>query len=294
VEYALPSHVMIEVPSEVIREIEEALGQLGVQPRRLVLISPLRRHKGRRCAYRVDAEDGRIVKARQFESCEEARRQRELRAGLEAAFAPVLAQHGCVLLEEWIDGVPLTERDPDSHADAGGALLGRLHAQPLGPDVPAAFDTRKWTAAALSDLGVLATAEVLEPQTVAALQAEIRRRDPGTARAALVHSDFCAENMLIDTRGQLRVIDTEQLAVAPAGFDLGRTFDRWPMSAAAWTRFRRGYQSSAPAAVEAIGFWKIVAALVGARVRHKRTPARLDAALVLLRRLAEDGRFADS
>ena len=82
------------------------------------------------------------------------------------------------------------------------------------------------------------------------------------------------------------VVDNELLSIGPAGFDLGRTFDRWPMSDAAWARFCRGYGSSAPAQPEAVGFWKIYAALLGARVRYERSPQRLDAVLRRLQRFA--------
>ncbi|MGH3054371.1 MAG: phosphotransferase family protein, partial [Gaiellaceae bacterium] len=178
-------------------------------------------------------------------------------------------------------------------ADAG-ALLGRLHASALAADVPSTCSTRTWCDDANADLEILCNAGKLTAAEAAALRAEILRRDPETAGAALVHTDFCAENMLIDTRGCLRVIDNERLSIEPPGYDLGRTFDRWPMSAAAWQRFRGGYRSSAPAEPQSIGFWKIVVALVGARIRFKYTPARLGASLVLLRRLAAGGDFVDA
>jgi len=58
-------------------------------------------------------------------------------------------------------------------------------------------------------------------------------------------------------------------------------------------RFRRGYRSSVPAEPEAVGFWKIVAALLGARIRYERSPARLEASLALLRRFAAGNSLAD-
>ena len=210
----------------------------------------------------------------------------ELRAGLEAAFGPALAHHGRVLLEEWIDGAPLSESDAEERAEEAGALLGRLHTRALDVDTRATLSTSERRTHAISNLEILCNAALLTPSEAAALRAEIARRDPGTTRAVLMHMDFCAENMLIDACGHLRVIDNELLTIGPAGFDLGRTFDRWPMSDAAWMRFWRGYRSSAPAEPEAVGFWKIVAALLGARVRYERSPQRLDAALALLRRLA--------
>lgn len=255
--------VMIETPSETPPEIAAALEHFAITPRRVVLISPLRDRKGSRLSYRVDAEDGRIVKVRQLDSGERARCLLELRAGLEAAFAPALAHHGCVLLEEWIDGAPLSESDAEGRAEEAGALLGRLHARALGVDTPTPLSTSERTSQAISNLEILCNAGQLTPREAAALRAEIARRDPGTTGAVLIHLDFCAENMLIDARGHLRVIDNELLTIAPAGFDLGRTFDRWPMSNPAWARFCRGYRSSAPAEPEAVGFWKIPCGAAG-------------------------------
>jgi aminoglycoside phosphotransferase (APT) family kinase protein len=213
-------------------EIAAALAHFAITPRRVVLISPLRERKGSRYSYRVDAQDGRVVKLRQLNSSERARRLLQLRTGLEAAFAPALAHHGRVLLEEWIDGAALSDADAAARAEEAGALLGRLHATALDSAAHTTRSTSERSAEALSNLEILYAAGQLAPSVAAALRAEIARRDPGTARAVLIHLDFCAENMLIDTRGRLRVIDNELLMIAPAGFDLGRTFDRWPMSAA--------------------------------------------------------------
>jgi hypothetical protein len=275
------------------QEIEAALERFGITPRRVALISPLKERKGSRLSYRVDADDGRTIKARQLDTSDGARRLLALRAGLEEAFAPALAQYGCVLIEEWIEGLPLTELDAEARAEEGGVLLSRLHARALDPGAPSTFSTGKWSERAMSDLEILAGAGKLDAGEATALRAEIQRRAPEAARAVVVHLDFCAENMLIDARGQLRVIDNELLAIRPAGLDLGRTFDRWPMSDGAWGRFLRGYRSVAAAEPEAIGFWKIVAALTGARVRFERSPARLVATLALLRRFAAGSSLAD-
>jgi len=285
----------VKVPGlpEVSRDIEEALDQHGLRPRRIELVSPLRDRKGIRFAYRVDTDDGHSVKLRHFGSEEYARRHFELRAGLEATFAPALARYGPVLIEEWVGGAPLTELDAIGWAEEAGAVLGRLHARQLGPDVPSMISTRKWSDGAESDLEILATAGKLEPGEAARLRAEIRQRDPLVARAALIHLDFCAENMLIDLRGKLRVIDNELLAINPAGLDLGRTFHRWPMPEGAWTCFFRGYRSSAPSEPEPTGFWRIAAALTGTRVFLQRSPERLDASLALLRRFAEGKGLSD-
>ena len=285
--------VTISGPPEVPRDIREALERHGLRPRRIELVSPLRERKGMRLAYRVDADDRHRVKVRHFETQEGARRHFELRADLEAAFTRVLASYGSVLIEEWVEGVPLTEPDSDSRAEEAGALLGRLHARPMGPDLPSMISTRKWSEGAESDLAILTSAGALAPEEAARLRAELCRRDPQLARAALIHLDFCAENMLIDTHGKLRVIDNELIAINPVGLDLGRTFHRWPMTDATWRRFLRGYRAAAPGEPQATGFWKIAAALTGTRVFLQRMPQRVEASVALLGRLTAGEGLAD-
>jgi aminoglycoside phosphotransferase (APT) family kinase protein len=272
--------------AELRRDIDRALERGGMTPRQVVLISPLGERKGIRLAYQVELDDGRTVKARHFGSEAAARRVFELQARLEVAFARVVAQEGAVLIEEWIEGTTLSDLQAEAWAEEAGALLGRLHCTPLGARGPQTARTRNWREAAESDLALIAGAGKLSAGDVVSLQAEMARRDPGAARVVLLNKDFCAENMLIDGQGRLRIIDNEQLDIAPAGFDLGRTFHRWPMADATWTRFLRAYRSCAPAAPEALGFWKIVASLETTRVFLQRFPVRLDASLTLLRRFA--------
>ncbi|MEO8605094.1 MAG: phosphotransferase [bacterium] len=271
-------------PPDVARDIAAALESLHLHCDRIEMVSPLRERKGIRYAYRVDTADGSTVKLRHFGLAADALAHFELRAGLEEAFAPALSCSGAVLFEAWIDGVALTEPDADARSREAGALLGRLHARPLPASVAATCATQRWRAAAQSDVQILRRAGVLEPGAAAALLTELAQRDPGTARVALTHRDFCAENMLVDALGLLRVIDNEQIEIGPLGFDLGRTFHRWPMSQTAWAQFFSGYRSAAPVDPEAIGFWRIVAALVGARVFLQRAPERLDGTVALLRR----------
>jgi aminoglycoside phosphotransferase (APT) family kinase protein len=269
--------------SELNAEIGAALALHGFEAVRGVLLSPLGEKKGRRCAYRIEDEGGKVVKVRLFENAEEARRVFEQRAALEEAFAPAVACHGAVLIEAWVEGVPLVDLDWESWVEPAGALLGRLHATPLGAHEPPNVSTRRWREGAESDLEILTAAGTIASAEADRLRAELRQRDPGESRTALIHTDFCADNMVIDTRGRLRVIDNEGMAVRPPGFDLARTFQLWPMSKEARVRFRRGYLSSAPMEPEAPGFWRIAAVLLGARIFLKLSATRLEASVGLLR-----------
>ena len=266
-------------------EIGAALAAYGLAAVDVALVSPLGARKGRRQAYCVTAAGGRIVKARRFEGEDEARRVFELRAGLEAAFAPALARQGAVVIEEWIEGSPLADAHWRVWVEPAGALLGRLHARPLPPGAAATVTTGGWLAEADADLAALAAARRIEGVWAEHLRAAIRASDPGTCRTALAHLDFCADNMVIDRDGRLRVVDNELLAIRPPGLDLARTFHLWPMPAASRARFHRGYLSAAPADPGAAGFWRLVAALRGARIFLGRSSARLEASLALLRRL---------
>jgi aminoglycoside phosphotransferase len=272
-------------PAPIGKEVEEALERLGLRARRLVAISRADGRKHGRRVYRVELTDGRTIKARRLESEEAARRLVALRAAIEPAFAPVLDRHGPVLLEAWIEGVPLAERDTEARAAEAGALLARLHAsaeaRPSG-----AVPTRPWREGAAAELAALGDAHALGADEVATLAAELRRHDPGSVPTVLIHGDFCGENMVIDGAGRLRVIDNEWLAIAPRGFDLGRTFSRWPMSDAAWQRLVAGYRSAARVDHGPLAFWKIVAALKSAHIRLRATPERLEFSLGLLRRFA--------
>lgn len=271
-------------------EIAQALARHGIRPVRIALVSPMRERKGRRLAYRVDAPDGTIVKLRQFESDDAARRVFDLRSGLADAFAPAIGVCGPVLLEEWIEGTPIDPVEGEARAGEAGELLGRLHARPVDARLPATIATARWRAGAESDLEVLLAAGRLGPAEGSRLCEELRAGDPAAERATLTHLDFCRENFLLDRRGRLRVIDNEQISIEPLGLDLGRTYERWPMSVSAWGEFLRGYRSVAPREPQAIGFWRVVAALVAARVLLQLDPGRLAPTLALLRRFgAGDG-----
>jgi thiamine kinase-like enzyme len=267
-------------------DLDAVLRAQGVEAARIQVLSPApRRKRAPREAYLVDTVDGGRLKLRRVGSEQEAERLCELRDGLEPAFAPVLASHGAILVEEWVDGTDLLDHDSERWAEEAGAVAGRLHVAPLDSDVPERRSSREWRRRAASDLEILGGAGRLSADETASLERELGARDPGSARSALIHRDYCAENMVLYERGRLRVIDNEWLMIGPAEFDLARTMHRWPMSDAAWERFRGAHSSSAPAP-EAFDFWILVAMLFGARVLHQWLPDRLEPLLAQLRRYA--------
>lgn len=277
-------------PPQVIAEIEAALREHGMGRCRLLPLSRFQGTKRGRYTFRAESEDGSRVKARHLATAEAARELERLRRGLEPAFAPVLARHGAVLLEQWVEGRRFATDDAEARAEEAGALLGRLHLRPLEVAAPPEQSTAGYLTTAEADLGQLREAERLSGDEADLLLSALKRLDPGTFRSVLVHRDFCAENFLIDSAGRLAVIDNEWFEVGAAGFDLGRTFHRWPMPEATWRRFLSGY-GSAGAEPEPLDFWMIASTVFGARVYLRLSPDEVPPLLELLRALIEGRRL---
>lgn len=277
-------------PPQVIAEIAAALREAGLGRCRLLPLSRFQGTKRGRYTFLAESEGGSRVKARHLATTEAARELERLRRGLEPAFAPVLGRHGPVLLERWVEGRQLDADDADARAEEAGALLGRLHVRPLEIAAPPQQSTAGYLATAEADLGQLRKAERLSGDEADLLLSALGRLDPGAFRSVLVHRDFCAENLLIDSADRLAVIDNEWFEVGAAGFDLGRTFHRWPMSEATWKRFLAGYGSTG-ADPEPLDFWMIASTLFGARVYLRVSPGELPPLLELLRQLSEGRRL---
>jgi len=267
-------------------QLSDLLASHGLRWAKLESLSPPGRGRktGRR-TLRVETPEGRVLKVRLFGSDEEAAALAALRARVEIGFMPPIERRGPLLLEPWIEGESLSPAQAEARADELGCLLGRLHAA-RPADAPARVSTRERRERAQADLLQLASAGVLPADLGVALTDELASRDPGSATAALVHFDFCPENLVVDAAGQLHVIDNEWLRVDAAGIDLGRTWSRWPLPEAAWRRFLRGYTSSALAEPAALRFWLIAMAARGASIRLTRSAEALALPLARLRELA--------
>ena len=265
--------------------LEAAIEAHGLAPCRATPISSLHDpDRTGRIAYRVETEDGRRVKLRLLESEDAVRRLVVLRSGIDPAFTAVVARYGPVLLEEWVEGEPLPGSEAEARVEEAAALLGRLHRTPLA-DEPDRCSSEPWREAAESDLLLLAEAGRLPEEPAEALRRRLAAEDPGEARAALIHRDFCAENLIVDPGGQLHMVDNEWLMVGPPAWDLGRTFHRWPMSPDAWERFTKAHRAEV-GEPEAYGFWQLSATLLSARVFHQHAPERLPPLLAILEDLA--------
>ena len=257
-------------------EVEAAIGAEGMTGAEVELISPLGERKGRRLAYRVRSED-RTVKFRVLDSSEVAEELQRLSSGLDAAFVPVTATHGRVTVEPWIEGAPL-DGDASSEVERAARILGRLHAGTARPSPPA---ESRWLHEANRDTACLVDAGIVDAETEASVRLRLAELAGRAAPTCVMHRDFCAENLIVDRDGELRVIDNEWLAVGPPAYDLGRTLHRWPLDEETWSRFLAAYVDVAgePGDQE---LWVLVAALMGARVAHQRAPEQLERALGMI------------
>lgn len=272
--------------ADCLAEVYAAVERHGARDVRLTpLSSPGVGRKATRGAFRVDDARGTVLKARRLESAETAARLADLRAPLDAGFAPVLARHDTVLLEEWIDGDTLAAPAAEACASEIGALLGRLHATPAAATLPP-VSTAATRARATAQLAALTRHDIVTTAAAQALQTRLERSDPGTTPQTLVHLDFCPENIVRDRHGRLVAIDNEWITRGAPGADLGRTYARWPMAETAWRRMLRGYASTSPFAPTALDFWLVAMAIYSAALRLPQAPAALAGPAALLRRLA--------
>src|ERR1700687_3653484 len=269
----------------VVAEVRCALASHGVQHSKIETLSPRSfGKKSGRCTFRVEMANGSVIKARCFESVEEASRLADLRSRVDASFSPVIARYGTVLLEPWIDGEPLSAAQAEARAEEIGALLGRLHATNLS-GMHDRVSTQRRREQATGQLARLAEAGVVSPELTETLQAELRQCEPRAALKTVGHRDYCPENLVVDRGGYLHVVDNEWLHIDAAGVDLGRTYARWPMPDDVWQRFMRGYLTTAPCDPGPLRFWLIVMAAAGAIVRLHKSPAELAVPLARLHQL---------
>jgi thiamine kinase-like enzyme len=279
--------------SQLDERVAGALVRWGVRARRWTRITRHRAGADTRVAYRLELDDGRVVKARCCADEARAHDVWQIRRHLSApGLARVYLRDGLVLMEEWVEGIPLSRADGASeHVIAAAAtILAHLHgAEPSGDPVAHSMTVAERLAQAHHDLALLAEHGALRRGQVGAMRDALRRLDPGTAGTGIIHRDFCAENMVRGLDGRIWVIDNEGLAVGPLAYDLGRGWYRWPMPAAAWGLFLETYAARRALALTdpPLTVWKIAATARSAALRLTSDPGRLQEPLTRLGELGE-------
>jgi aminoglycoside phosphotransferase (APT) family kinase protein len=255
------------------------------------LISTLRGPDSPRAAFRIELADGRRLKLRHLPSAERGRFiVRTLDQIADPRFARVLLQHERLLVEEWVEGLPIPCAPArDEQLAEAGHLLGKLHALRSvdGEPVRRFASTLPELDGIESDLAQLVASGALAASAARQLGLAARERDPGQAEVGVVHRDFCAENMITDGSGRLRVIDNDGFRVGPLDLDLENVWNRWPMAARERDVFLSAYATHRDPrdALRHAGFWRVRAVAKSARLRIALAGPRASVALEALRRL---------
>jgi len=205
----------------------------------------------------------------------------------------LIAHAGSAMLQEWIEGEPLTEvpLTPESLTSAGG-LQGHLHSAALprgGPygdefsDLPAWRDQGQENLAYIVETGLISESE---EKLISELMVH---HVPRNLSSGFIHKDFCAENMVQDRLERIFVVDNESLCVGPYDYDLARTWYRWDMTSEERMLYLAAYEENRSAAEFRAHFvyWGLVTLLRVVVFRLKTTGTPPLRALELLRLLLE-------
>ncbi len=274
--------------------VEEALAREGMRVAGFTRISEFGPLKTSRHAYRVALADGRTIKARRTLSDGRAAQVCDALAALaDSRLARVQARHGAVLLEEWVEGTPLTVATVRRHhLREAAALLAQIHAVEAvgGKPVTGEESTARRLAETESRLNALVDRRALDPEVAGVLAISLRRQDPGRARTGLVHLDFAFHNFVIDPAGMLRLVDNEAMSVDAFDYDLARSWYRNAMPLESWAQFEDEYRDAGGpgARGDSAGFWRIAAVVEGAVTRLDVDPERADVPLERLRAMAAE------
>ena len=213
-------------------------------------------------AFRLELDDGSVVKARQFPTVQRAQMVERILQMRFSGFPQPIARHGCAMLLPWVDGDVLASLDfiPLDVMHRSGANLGALHQQDVSgwPDV-VVRQADQVLARLESDTTIVVAAGELEADAAAAAHELANEGVPSDASTGIIHNDFCPENMVLDASGTPVCVDNATLTFGPHDYDLARTWYRWPMSPGESEAFLRGYEThrSRASFERHFAFWSI-------------------------------------
>lgn len=257
-------------PLSFLDDVGAALLHAGMRATAITDVTAVHFPAYRRATFRVVLDTGETVKARCFADAPAAYRQFEVRGRLPAAFVPVLAVHGRVLLERWIAG-DVVGSAPSAEVVADAArVLANLHRMPAD-GTHMMYDVRlsEWRHRTDAGLCTLREAGMLTGEQTGQL-ARAAGAEVITPDVPVVgHFDFCGENMIIDESGRLNVVDNERVGLGPLRFDLARVWYRWNLPNASWTSFQHAYTAATgrPEPFAHFDFWRIAVLVQSACIR---------------------------
>ncbi len=263
----MPDSIMDRLDPDIVA----AFDALGVRPTSVSAITTLPSTAANRASFRVTLADGGSAKAVLVESADRAGAIAQILDLLRHRhFARVLARHGRALVTEWIDGTPLVAA---SHAvlEDCGAILGSIHAVRLPPGLP--LESCRYGEASSTigraKLDEVVQAGALDAATARAALQMAEKAAPRSAETGFVHRDFCPDNLVVDRRGLVHVVDNESLSCDALDYDLARWWYRWPLSTAERDSFLKGYSRyRSPSAFRRhFAFWMVHALVDSALFR---------------------------
>jgi hypothetical protein len=287
---AAGDHICSRDPVETPAELGDDLAALvrGVGSA-LVAATPLSRPRagGAATAFRLRFADGSELKGCRVDDPGSARLVPALAARLGTLAPRIVASRGHAMLTEWIAGTSLAAAEwSDAVLQRCGAAQARAHRETM-PGGDSRQRLSYWRDRMRRGLETLAAATLLDADEQRRLLALGERHAPAAAAVGISLGDYCHENIVCRGDGEPCLIDLETLAIAPNDYDLGRTWYRWPMTAAQRAVYLEGYRRHRDPApfLAHLPFWRLVALTEGAVYRHGQRRDDLGEPLAGLRAL---------
>jgi len=264
---------------------------LGKPVDEVLLITSLASPDIPRSSFKLRLDDGSWIKARIFETAHEALNVRKLREYIVSKHFPMIIDVlERVMLIQWIEGKPLLEKDWDSSLlKTASRIQAFLHwvPIPLNQNEQGLADMQFYHDILDQRIGFLSSMGYLSDMDRSLIREVIRGSDSTRPEIGLCHGDYCAENMILDPKGQLFIIDLETLSISATVYDLARTLYRWPLSTAQRRYYLDAYQAhhSAEDFIQAMAFWMIFVLVQSAEFRSRGKTGGLQRPLLLLKRV---------
>jgi aminoglycoside phosphotransferase len=245
-----------------------------------------------RRAFRVELEDGRLIKVRQLVSEARAQRIKKYLLLLNGRHFPkLLANEDKFLFLEWIDGTPLNSLpEPVKIFEEAGRILGWVHS------VPAQRAADEETQLDWLDNKMLPNAEMLKAWKLLSSSEASKLHDflqahrPQDNSVGLMHGDFCGENLVLGPKGIIYSIDNESLEIGFPQADVSRALMRWGLEKETRAAFLNGYGECGDLDefLRQERFWNLVSLLKTVKFRYQCRGANYQSALIKLKtRLSE-------
>lgn len=197
-------------------------------------------------AFRLEFEGGVAMKGRRMFSTSHARKVAYWIETLNDPMLPtILGRHESALLLEWVSGAAIAPRSPFDSGVHGicAEFQARLHCtqDPVIKSTPPRFTMGELVTRFTDGCTLLHSQGLLDSASAAWLRGLAEKHEISCA-TTLVHNDLCGENLVLDTAGQVRVIDNEGLGAGFAANDLARTVYRWHMDPDTERLYLRHYE----------------------------------------------------